>query len=62
LAFSDDKGDTAAWKRFDGFANYPACRDYVARATARPSFLKVNADQMAHFAAVDESIFPRIVE
>ena len=21
--------------RFDGLANYPACRDYVARATAR---------------------------
>ena len=24
--------------RFDGLANYPACRDYVARATARPGF------------------------
>jgi glutathione S-transferase len=39
--------------RFDGLANYPACRDYVARATARPHFMKAYADQMAHFAAAD---------
>jgi glutathione S-transferase len=39
--------------RFDGLANYPTCRDYVARATARPSFVKAHADQMAHFAAAD---------
>jgi len=39
--------------RFDGLATYPACRDYVARATARPSFIKAHADQMAHFAAAD---------
>jgi len=39
--------------RFDGLAAYPACRDYVARATARPSFVKAHADQMAHFAAAD---------
>ena len=39
--------------RFDGLAKYPACRDYVARATARPSFVKAHADQMAHFAAAD---------
>ena len=39
--------------RFDGLANYPACRDYVARATARPAFVKAYADQMAHFAAAD---------
>jgi glutathione S-transferase len=39
--------------RFDGLADYPACRDYVARATARPSFRKAHADQMAHFAAAD---------
>jgi glutathione S-transferase len=39
--------------RFDGLAGYPACRAYVARATARPSFLKAHADQMAHFAAAD---------
>jgi glutathione S-transferase len=39
--------------RFDGLAAYPACRDYVARATARPCFAKAHADQMAHFAAAD---------
>ena len=39
--------------RFDGLAVHPACRDYVARATARPSFVKAHADQMAHFAAAD---------
>jgi glutathione S-transferase len=39
--------------RFDGLAAYPACRDYVMRATARPSFVKAHADQMAHFAAAD---------
>jgi glutathione S-transferase len=39
--------------RFDGLANYPACRDYVARATARPAFKRAHADQMAQFAAAD---------
>ncbi len=39
--------------RFDGLADYPACRAYVARATERPAFLKAYADQMAHFAAAD---------
>jgi glutathione S-transferase len=39
--------------RFDGLARYPACRDYVARATTRPAFVKAHADQMAHFAAAD---------
>ncbi|WP_380874534.1 glutathione S-transferase [Sphingomonas sp. DBB INV C78] len=39
--------------RFDGLADYPACRDYMARATARPAFVKALADQMAHFAAGD---------
>jgi glutathione S-transferase len=39
--------------RFDGLATYPACRDYVARATARPPFVKAHADQLAHFAAAD---------
>ena len=39
--------------RFDGLVGYLACRDYVARATARPSFVKAYADQMAHFAAAD---------
>lgn len=39
--------------RFDGLADYPACRAYVARATGRPAFVKAHADQMAHFAAAD---------
>jgi len=39
--------------RFDGPSSYPACRGYVARATARPAFVKAHADQMAHFAAAD---------
>lgn len=39
--------------RFDGLADAPACRAYVARATARPAFAKAYADQMAHFAAAD---------
>jgi glutathione S-transferase len=42
--------------RFDGLANSPACRDYVARATARPSFAKAHADQLAHFAAADAAM------
>jgi glutathione S-transferase len=40
-------------ERFDGLARYPACRAYVARATARPAFQKALADQLAHFAAAD---------
>jgi glutathione S-transferase len=39
--------------RFDRLAAHPACRDYVARATARPAFAKAYADQMAHFASAD---------
>ena len=39
--------------RFDGLKDHPACRAYVARATARPAFVKAHADQMAHFAAAD---------
>ena len=39
--------------RFDGLANFSACRDYMARATARPSFRKAYADQIAHFEAAD---------
>lgn len=39
--------------RFDGLVDYPACRAYVARATARPAFAKAHADQMAHFAKAD---------
>ena len=39
--------------RFDGLKDYPACRAYVVRATARPAFVKAHADQMAHFAKAD---------
>ena len=39
--------------RFDGLSRFPACRAYVARATARPAFVKAYEDQMAHFAAAD---------
>jgi glutathione S-transferase len=39
--------------KFDGLAKYPACHAYVARATARPAFVKAYDDQMAHFAAAD---------
>jgi glutathione S-transferase len=39
--------------RFDGLADCPACKAYVARATARPAFVKAHADQLAHFAAAD---------
>jgi glutathione S-transferase len=39
--------------RFDGLAQHPKCRAYVARATARQSFVKAHSDQMAHFAAAD---------
>jgi glutathione S-transferase len=44
--------------RFDGLADSPACRAYVARATGRPAFAKVHADQIAHFAAADKNIVP----
>jgi glutathione S-transferase len=40
--------------RFGGLADYPACRAYVERATARPAFARAHADQIAHFAAADE--------
>lgn len=39
--------------RFDGLAEYPACRAYVERATSRPAFKKAYSDQIAHFAASD---------
>ncbi len=39
--------------RFGGLAGHPACSEYVARATARPSFVKAHSDQIAHFAAAD---------
>jgi|SRR6185312_192454 len=40
-------------ERLDGLKDHPACRDYLARAMARPAFAKAHADQMAHFAAAD---------
>lgn len=39
--------------RFDGLKEHPASRAYIARATARPPFVKAHADQMAYFAAAD---------
>jgi len=39
--------------RFDRLDGHPACKAYVARATARPAFAKAHADQLAHFAAAD---------
>ena len=45
--------------RFDGLAGWPACRAYLARATARPAFRKAHADQMAHFAAADAAAVAR---
>jgi glutathione S-transferase len=42
--------------RFDGLADFPACRAYVMRATARPAFVKAHADQMEFFAAADRAM------
>jgi glutathione S-transferase len=39
--------------KFDGLADFPACRGYIDRATTRPAFAKAHADQMAYFAAAD---------
>jgi glutathione S-transferase len=39
--------------RFGGLKDWPACKAYVERATARPAFKKAHADQMAHFAKGD---------
>lgn len=39
--------------RFDGLANYPACKAYLERAIGRPAFQKALADQLAHFAKAD---------
>lgn len=36
--------------RFDGLPDYPACRAYMQRATARPAFVKAYTDQMTRFA------------
>ena len=59
-AHGESFGDANGWAdvlrlvaQFDGLAGYPVCRDYVARATARPSFMKAHVDQIAHFAAAE---------
>ena len=39
--------------RFGKLSKHAGCREYVARATARPAFIKAHADQLAHFAAAD---------
>ncbi|TFI56712.1 glutathione S-transferase family protein [Sphingomonas parva] len=39
--------------RFGGLAEFPACKAYMTRATARPAFAKAHADQLAHFATGD---------
>lgn len=39
--------------RFNGLADYSVCHAYVARAAARPAFVKAHADQLAHFSAAD---------
>lgn len=36
--------------RFEGLAEHPACRDYVARGTARQAFVKAHEDQIVYFA------------
>ena len=41
--------------RVRSFGDRPATESYVTRITARPAFKKAHADQMAHFAAADES-------
>lgn len=40
-------------ERHDGFGQHGPCREYLARATARPAFRKALADQLAHFVAAD---------
>jgi glutathione S-transferase len=37
------------------YGDRPATEKYVARVTERPAFKKARADQLAHFAAGDES-------
>ena len=36
-------------------AERPATEAYIKRMTGRPAFRKAHADQMAHFAAADET-------
>lgn len=39
--------------RAGGLSGHAACRDLIARATARPAFEKAHRDQISHFAAAD---------
>jgi glutathione S-transferase len=39
--------------RLGGLKDYPAAREYLARATARPAFVKAHEGQMAFYAAAD---------
>jgi glutathione S-transferase len=39
--------------RLGRLSKHAGCRGYVARATARPAFIKARDDQLAHFAAAD---------
>ncbi|WP_028081656.1 glutathione S-transferase family protein [Solimonas soli] len=41
--------------RFGRLSGQPACRAYIARATARPGFIKAHADQIAFYAAADRA-------
>ena len=41
--------------RLDGLKDYPACRDYLARATARAAFAKAYDGQLAFYAAADRA-------
>lgn len=40
--------------RFNGLKKHPASREYIARATSRPAFLKAHKDQMNFYAVADE--------
>jgi len=51
IAMSDVLRQLATYGLYD---NRPACRDYLARATARPAFAKAHGDQIAHFDAADK--------
>jgi len=47
--------DVLRVSKLRSFGNRPATDHYVARVTGRPAFQKAHADQLAHFAAGDES-------
>ena len=47
--------DVLRVQKVRAYGDRPASEAYVARVTGRPSFQKARADQLAHFAAADES-------